>query len=503
MRSATLRFVIATACVGVIAISLAAAAQRADMETKVDLAGHAARDAAPQAVSDGEVWMEPPVPIRLGAKVHRIVVTDGADGGTVVSAGTVSGVAVSCEDSPNAVYCNTLGNTVFGPGGQVVGRIADDIVTTALAPIGDLNLPCCGQFCCDPADETCCRHCDLDRFKIRVTGDISQDPDCVGEEYTVTFALYATCPGANRVAIPIAGTEMEVPIPAAQACDIVEVERLIPSFSSIKLPNQLYLGVQFSRRGCAWVVGAPATRGFSDDRFDFPGFPCDAAFGGFPAAPHASFYAEIYVRDDCSDSFAGYRNSSHAQLRINPGLQVRFADDITLGVPSCNLVAYEVAYKNNAILAVDLRTDLSTTDPERGNVIPGTAAFLLPHNLDVEIGRIEIDPPILLPRSFYIGVMSATAGGPILTCRQADIGETADLYFVYNSALGEWVAVVGTSQCWGGLDVTIYCEGSAPMGACCDMVMTDNRTCVGGPNQGNPCARNADCGVCVGGALEL
>jgi hypothetical protein len=396
----------------------------------------------------------------------------------VAHAGTVAAGEPSCEENDSAVYCNTLGWFVFGPGESDWGEpIADDIVTTGVAG------------------------CKLDQYRIRITGDRRQDGSGVGE-YTVHYALYPTCPGANTDPVPIEGTDGEATIPAEQAGDIVEVVHAIPQDESVRLPSQFYLSISFSRSEGGVVVGAPATRGFSDDRFDFPGYPCDAALGGFPAAPHASFYAEIYVRDDCVASFPGYRNSSHAQLSFNPGLHVRFADDITLGVPSCNLVAYEVAYKNDAILAVDLRTHLDAADPEQGGVIEGTAAWLFPHNLDVEIGRVEVDPPILLPPSFFVAIKSATAGGPILTCRNAAIGETTDLYYVYNARTGEWVQVVGTSQCWGGFDVTIYCEGSPPMGACCDMVLTDDRTCIGGPNDGSACLSNRDCRVCIGGERD-
>jgi hypothetical protein len=401
------------------------------------------------------------------------------------------------------VYSNTLGRSVFGPEGSATGlRMADDIVTTALGPVGDLNLRCCGLFCCDPEDETCCRRCNLDRYVIMVSGDWRGDGSGVGP-FSVDVALYETCPGASVEPPVIEGTAAHVELPDNGTYLIVVG---IPSGVDVPIPSSLYLGVSFGRENAGIVVGAPATVGLSANRFDFPWIPCGAGFG-LALVPHASFYAQIYVRDECPSSFPGYRSSDHAQLSFNPGLQVRFADDITLGVPSCNLVAYEIAHKDNAILAVDLRTHLDANDPERGGVIEGTAGFLFFHDLDVEIGRIEVDPPIPLPQTFFVSFKSATRGGPIRTCRAADLGETSDQYWVYNGSIGAWVEEEATIGCWyrqraSSFDVTIYCEGLPPMGACCDMFVTDDRACVGGPNQGSPCSRNTDCRVCVGGANE-
>lgn len=92
---------------------------------------------------------------------------------------------------------------------------------------------------------------------------------------------------------------------------------------------------------------------------------------------------------------------------------------------------------------------------------------------------------------------------------------------------GAWVPPVVGDNCHNAIDVTIYCEGSEPLGACCDMTVTDDAgeavcrdvprvncntpelwregetcasVCIGGANDGQPCTRAIDCpdGDCPG-----
>ncbi|UCC28813.1 MAG: hypothetical protein JSU86_11490, partial [Phycisphaerales bacterium] len=275
------------------------------------------------------LWTEPPVLLSPDVPVHRVTVIGRPGGGTVVN-GEVSSLGTTCQEDPGAGYCNTLGSYVFGPSSPLASaRIADDI---ALARVGG---------------------CILDRYVIRVTGD--RDGDGSGAAlgaYTVDFGLYEACPGAGGN--PIQDTAGQVTVPAEEAGIIKEIVFHPPG--QVELPPNLYLGVSFSRDLCGTVVGAPATLGHSADRFDFPGFPCAAWFGGFPAAPHASFYAEIYVESNCPDAFVGYKNTNHAGIPYSAGVQGRFADDVELGVIECNMTAYEIAHKGDGIIGVDLRS---------------------------------------------------------------------------------------------------------------------------------------------------
>jgi hypothetical protein len=431
-------------------------------------------------------------------RVHRIVIRP--DGRVDISTGAAARAGAPCHQDPDAVYCNTLGPALFGPESAGLG-FADDV---ALAAVGG---------------------CVLDRYVMRFTGDKYQNGTGTGA-YTVSFALYETCPGAGP-AQPIDGTAGQVTIPAELAGDIVEVEYQVALGDTVHLPSNLYLRVTFSRSGCAVVVGAPALLGYSADRIDYPGFPCNAHFGGFPAAPHASFYARIYTSGVCPEAFAGYKNTNHAGNALAAGSGAYLANDISLAVSACNMVGYEIAHKGNGIVQVDLRTSLSNSDPENGGLIAGTRTSCLSIGDGPQLCRAEFDPPIPLPQNLWAVFQTSTStAGPLLTCKQADPGSTENLYMAYTD--GEWQGEAAGGACWSGFELTILCDGSPPPGACCDMLLTDSAgeavcrdglaemncpfpvlweegascgsTCIGGANDGNPCTRQADCpgGWCPG-----
>ncbi|UCC32727.1 MAG: hypothetical protein JSU86_10670 [Phycisphaerales bacterium] len=458
------------------------------------------------AIPGDVLWTEPPVLLSPDVPVHRVVVVGGPGGGAAVN-GAVSSLGTTCEEDPSAVYCNTLGREVFAPAEALAtARIADDITLAGVSG------------------------CVLDRYVIRVTGDRNGDGSgpALGA-YTVNFALYEACPGAGADD-PIEGTSAQVTVPAEEASVIKEI--VFHPSGQVELPPNLYLGVSFSRDLCGVVLGAPATLGFSADRFDFPGFRCAAAFGGFPDRWHASFYAEIYVEGECPDAFVGYKNTNHAGRHYSAGVRARFADDVRLGVIDCNMVAYEIAHKGDGIIGADLRSLLSDTDPEQGGLIPGTELYCFSSGNNVQICRKEFETPIPLPSSSFFVVYSTSSGytGPLQTCKRAKPGDTENSFMVYTA--GEWRSQEFDSGCWGGFELTIFCEGQPPVGACCDMILTDEEdeavcrelpemncpswvgglsglwtegahcaaACIGGEHDGEPCTRQADCpeGICPG-----
>ncbi len=440
----------------------------------------------PSAIGPGADSLEPAVRIRADAEVHRIIVTTGPEGRTVKQTGRVSGEEPRCEDDPNAGYCNTLGFRIRGPGGTTPNRRWSDDIVLAV----------------DEADGLT-----LDRFLFRVTGDRRQDGSGTAlGTYTVTYALYETCPGANAVPQVISGTEGQVTI-STNIGGITEIVH--NALDTVTLPtNELFVGVSFDRMECGFVVGVPATKGFSADRLDLPGAACNGGFGGFPGDPHASFYFELYVRDDPPPTFIGYRNTNHARLPYSPGLAIqgwRFAEDITLGVPQCNLIAYEFAFKD-AIVGSDLRRGLENDNPENGQMIEGTDCFAIHTGASVEIARCELPEPVLLTEQSTLWVAYRTnsfSNGPVKTCKNALVGETSNIWMVYDPGQGQWVPEEGHSNCWGGFDVTLYCEGPPPKGACCDMYM---RECAGGGDDGRHCEASTDCaepGTCESVCRQL
>ena len=407
-------------------------------------------------------------PLHSEAEVRRYVIT--AAGRTE---GTVAG-PTSTDGTSRLAYSNTLGKWVFGPVAGLAGvRIADDITTTA-----------------GPG-------CNLDRYVIMVSGDMRGDGSGVGP-FGVDVGLYEMCPGASTEPVAIEGTSAHVDLPDNGTYVVV---LLIPPDMDIPIPSSLYLGMSFSRDNVGVVVGAPATVGFSVDRFDYPGFPCAAGLGGFPQAEHASFYAQIYVRDECPASFPGYINTNHGGGPFSAGKSRLFADRIRLAVDECNLIGYQIAHKGNGIIQVDLRTELSISDPENGGKIPDSRAFIWSLGGDIQVHNQYFAPVDLsVYGQVWVAFKTTTSSaGPVLTCREPGVGDTANEYMTYDEVRSEWTAVQGEESCWLGFDVTLYCEGLPPIGACCDMFLTENAACLGGPNAGDSCIRRGDCRVCVGG----
>ncbi len=429
-------------------------------------------------------------PLSPEAEFRRVVV--GGDGTTAARVG---------DDASTLVYRNNLGRFLFAPP-PAGAQVADDVTTTA--SIG----------------------CNLDRYVFRVSGDVRGDGSGQGP-FSVDFALYEACPGAQSNPLPIPGTDGHADFPDN---GFYEVEFEVPPEYEAPLPSSFYLGVLFSRPDAAVVVGAPPTLGFSVDGFGVPGLPCVTHFGQFPDAPHASMYAEVYVRGECPAAFVGYKNTDHAAASFTPGAHVYFADDITLGIEECNLIAYDIAYKGTGIVSAALRTHLDRSDPAGGGVIPGTHGGFLGFQLgqNVNVGHLDVDPPIRLPTSFWVVFRTTTfRNGPVLTCKETDLGGTSDFFMVYDENTAVWEPWEGAPQCWGGFDVTLYCEGAPPVGACCDMVLTDDEgeavcrelpemncpfpamwregaacesVCIGGEKDGEACTRQADCpgGGCPG-----
>lgn len=398
-------------------------------------------------------------PLSPGMEFRRIQVVAGGETPVVISAREARnassrrlGRADDGADSSDAesgeshlVYRNDLGNILFGPYGLLAtARFADDITTIGASG------------------------CLLDRYVIFVSGDSLQDGTGAGP-YSVTAALHSTCPGAFGGGM-MTGTQLTVTFPdnGTYALEVV-----IPPHVEVPLPQSSYLSVQFSRELCGTVAGAPASLGFSADRFDFPSFGCAAGLGGFPIGPHASFGAEVFVRGACAESFPGYRVSRQSGAAYNAGAGVRFADQLRLTVANCRLTAWEIAHKGAGIIQADVRTALSITDPDDGFLIEGTRALCSNPSTGLQICRHDLTEPVDLPAAdlFMVFQPDTSLAGPVNTCRPADLGDSANDVHVYSG--GQWTVAPGPTNCPRNLDITLYCEGQPPIGACCDMVLRD------------------------------
>ncbi|MGD2109947.1 MAG: hypothetical protein PVI86_11210, partial [Phycisphaerae bacterium] len=392
----------------------------------------------------------------------------------------------ACRAEPGSAYCNSLSPGWWQPpldNPDVL--VADDAALASVA------------------------RCELDRYVLKVNGSA----DGQGEgPYSIDAALYASCPGAGG-ATPIPGTECHQDLEDSGAALVV----CEAAPGTILPTNNLWVGIKFSRLHCAVAVGALATKGFSADLLDFPGFACRANLGGFypdrdfgDYGNHASFFLEIYTNGHCADpssdppteAFPNYKSSSHALWSYTPGSGIRFADDISLREPQCWMTSMEVAVKGPGITHVDLRVGLNNVDPVHGGVIPGADFFVIGGS-GLVIGRRDFDPPLLLTQpDLWIGYhTTSTATGPIITDRAADLGRNEDLIWVHDGT--RWQAGPLDDGRYAATDVTIFCADSPPKGACCDMIFTDDHACVGGDNDGQPCAGNVDCpeGRCIGDSV--
>jgi hypothetical protein len=367
------------------------------------------------------------VPVPPNPHFARHVI--GADGASAGAAGE------------RLVYSNTLGKYAAALG---AGRlVADDI---------SINAP---------------NGCKLRRLEFPVVGKV--DPAGIGGPYTVEFALYDNCPGA----VPVASRPaLIIPGTAGQAVFADDAPRLIsfvvPQGVDIPIPTNAWLGVKFNRNNAGPLMGAPALVGFSSDSFDFPGFPCNANFGGFPGQPHGSFKAELYVDAGCPEAFLGYRANKPSGSVFNPGGNVTLADDIRLGVDECRMVAYEVGVKGPGAYTFDLRTACE------GGVFDGSQRqFSVASGSNSRMLRSEFDPPVPLPRDFWFATtVNNTTGGAIVAGVPPAIGDTKDSFGIPGPGGCSIVDVPGTGL-HAALHFSVTCAGSPPIGACCDMVFVD------------------------------
>jgi len=343
------------------------------------------------------------------------------------------------------VYSNTLG--IFGAALGAGRLVADDLTVT----IPD--------------------NCQLKRFEFPVIGKV--DPNGIGGPYTVDFALYTSCPQSVptslRPTLIIPGTQ-------GQAVFADDAPRLISLVapSNVPLKTNMWLGVKFSRNNAGPIVGTPPLGGFSCDIWDFPGFACNSNLGGFPNQPQASYNLEIYADSACTPAFTGYKNHKPSGAVFNPGAGIEFLDDIAMapaetGInpPDCEMIAYEVAVRGVGFYTFDLRRNCDAT------IIAGTQRFFsIGVGGEVKTARFSFDPPIHLPSTFFFGAkINNSTGGIVVTGQQACIGANADFFGLPQP--GGCQLIPGPPGIHAALDVAITCAGAAPVGACCDMFVTD------------------------------
>jgi len=199
------------------------------------------------------------------------------------------------------IYSNTLGNIAVN---SAMNFVVDDIATVA-AP-----------------------GCRVGRYEFPVTGKVN--PAGIGGPYSVEFGLYSSCPGSCPTCnLLIPGTNGTVSFPD----DLPRMVIFALPEPGIAIATNVWFGVRFNRTNAGILLGAPATTGMSCDFFDFPGFPCGGALGGFPDHPHASFNLKLFGASECTDAFVGYKNSKPSRAALQPGRQQVYHRRHHLGCP--------------------------------------------------------------------------------------------------------------------------------------------------------------------------
>lgn len=417
---------------------------------------------------------------RLPPDIETVKIRTGPDG--VVATGGED----DADDSPaeKLVYSNTQGTFVLTlPADKIV---ADDLTT--LTPGG----------------------CTLRGYSFQVIG--KANPTLPGGSYSIEYGLYDNCPQAGGPVPMIPGTGGI--LIAHDDSRVIEVNFAPLPGITVELPPTVWLGVKPDRSNVGVVGGAPARVGFSQDVVDFPGSACVADAGGFPNNPHASFTAQLFVDTKCASTYPAYQNLQPARSGFNLGSRWCFADDVQLNVADCKLIAYDVGVRMPALVihgGVQLRL-FRDAGGLPGSEIPGTFAA---RTFNTGPGsyrfRVTLSNAISLQTNrIWVAYESAEAGaGWILTRKDASIGSTERTY-ARSISRGRCLTMV-TNPDWElapppdpnahvGFDVTLHCAGDPPLGACCDMYVTDDgvcgsetKRCVGGEYDGDVCYEDIDC----------
>ncbi len=436
------------------------------------------------------VQAQTPLPTQVGG--DKLVVTDSIEAGSaetepitdpfkvypvepqeiyVVSGGGAAsnGIAAAAE---KLIYDNPLGS--FATEFPADYRVADDITFSVKTG------------------------CPLTRYRFQIIGKANPDA-CGGAGMTcgplrVDFALYDECPSAGGAVIDgtpgCASTEPGAAMPSGAPClflpdaDTQTEINFVPSIP-VALPSRVWLATTMSRAGAGVIIGAPALKGFSSDVIDTVSFACNSSVGGFPTRPYSSFNASVYGDATCTDTFLTYQNTRADNSGVNEGSNICIADDITLN-RTCNMSQLEVAVRGLGRYDLELRRSSASGPIGNCNSIPAFGVSAIPGTRTafgsgpgdgLFVFRKNFDPPIPLPNENLFAVLMPNNVNAkwVLTRQDASIGSTDATYFVFDGGPngGTWNSKVRPGNIHGGYHIVITCEGSPPVGACCDMFIRD------------------------------
>ncbi len=376
------------------------------------------------------------------------------DGGRVIDGGTAGATGT-------LVYKNTMGTNFFAPGTNT--QIADDILTIASGG------------------------CDMSFLEVLVTGGGNGS----GPGFNATFALLTACPGQGGTVIP--GTTLTEMLPNNGAWLVsLDLEGM-----EVAIPENPWLRMSFSNATAGWVFGRPAEVGFTGNIFHHPQFPCNTIFQG--GVPYSGFYAEIWCGGDVETQFEAYRaNEFSGFLDVLTATDLWADDIVPITSPSqCEFVRYDsdiAGLMGNYSMKIELYTN-DTTDTTPLAPIMGTAQTCNGAGGGALVTCSKtVFPGIMIPTSeFWVGydLLTGTQAGPILVADFPAVGDSEDGFSIFgNPDAGQWSPPVwwyggcpdvdgaGDPVPCGTFQNTIYCAGTPPLGACCDVVSSNKNDCT-------------------------
>lgn len=345
------------------------------------------------------------------------------------------GIVAASAAAGKVVYSDTTGQYALGPSSPAQ-YYADDLATQT--PGG----------------------CEVEDITFRVVGTGA------GGTYTVFYSLYNGCPTLTGNAGKLAEGSQDLANDLSFH-DIV----FTPSLTTL-IPTTVYLKISFSIAGPKWVVGSPATVGFTATTYDVPGFNCSAVTGSV----YGGFYAEVSVTSECDDAFLGHVTTNQGAPAWNFAANTRTADDIELITTDCQMIGYTVGVKgvSNYRFQLDFREPGPDPAGQVGGMIPDTA-----RNFNVVSGggalkilNFKFDPPVPVPQQLWFEFRSSATSSSIGVVRSgvpAQIGVNFDVFARQDPGTGAWILGDFGGHPYASFEFNLTCAGAPPVGACCSV----------------------------------
>ncbi|MCH8966442.1 MAG: hypothetical protein IID43_02085 [Planctomycetes bacterium] len=354
-------------------------------------------------------------------------------------------------------YNATTGES--GPLDGVAGGVDQATISYANAPPTHILRPGAFRFLADDMRSVAIGGCALTGFEFMI-GGVGQ-----GGLFTVDFALLDDCPSFGGQVVP--GTEGSLSGLADNALHLIEVAFDTP----IQIPQSFWFTVTFDSNLVGWLVGTPASIGFTENTFDFIGFNCQA-WTGIPGR-YGGFHLRTFCELPFEREFLAYLNPELDGPVFFPGTGQWIVDDLTLIVDDCVLSSYEIAGQDNIPFSIQaqLRTSCNPA-----SMIPGTQGVAIGRGDDTpEILRFDFPGGVPLPPGdkFWIAWRYTTNAAAIIA-EEAQLGSTDDSF-----GLDPDGCIFTFRTLFSGFNITLRCLGNAPLGSCCDLGVGPPGTGVG------------------------